>query len=109
MKLIFKFILPFCLATTIVRTVYSREVILIENRSSKTDGELLRKILVKKFNLPIELIVLRNIGTDCELHTESIIHLCLDKNGNLEIRKFNKYIVENSLGVFFNQEEGIIL
>ena len=83
----------------------SREVILIENIGPEEIGKLLEKILIKKFNLPRELITLRNKSLVCTVNKEAIIHLCLLANGELEVRKINQYVVKNSLGVFLNQHE----
>ncbi|MFA6237671.1 MAG: hypothetical protein WC635_10125 [Bacteriovorax sp.] len=85
----------------------SREIILIENMASKSEGELLAKILIKKFNLPKELITLRNTNQECENKSDAIIHLCMLPDGELQIRKMNQYVVKNSLGVFLNQNEGV--
>lgn len=84
--------------------VMARDVILIENKANREEGILLKSILVKKFHLPHELIVLKNITTDCEARSEAIIHLCLLQNGELEVKKINQYVVKNSLGVFLNQD-----
>lgn len=85
----------------------ARDIILIENGATLAEGQLLSQILVKKFNLPVELITLRNTNLGCELKSEAIIHLCLRPDGELEIRKMNQYVVRNSLGVFMNQNEGV--
>lgn len=82
---------------------WARDVILIENQASLEEGVLLRSILEKKFHLPSELITLKNINASCEDKTEAIIHLCLLRSGDLQIKKMNQYVVENSLGVFLNQ------
>ncbi len=85
-------------------SVQAREVVLIENQASLEEGILLKSILLKKFHIPRELITLKNINEACEKSTEAIIHLCLLKSGDLQIKKMNQYVVENSLGVFLNQD-----
>lgn len=82
---------------------YARDIILIENLATNAEGELLQNILVKKFKLPAELITLKNTNAQCELRSDAIIHLCLLRSGELEVRKMNQYVVKNSLGVFLNQ------
>lgn len=102
MKLIFKNLIILYIIF-LAPHLFSREVILIENIASIKEGELLRSILTKKFHLPYELITLKNINNACETKSEALIHLCLEANGELVIKKMNQYIVKNSLGVFLNQ------
>lgn len=98
--------LVFCSLNLMPDQAFSREVILVENLATKAEGELLVGILVKKFNLPRELITLINTDKACEVKSEAIVHLCLEASGELQIRKMNQYVVKNSLGVFLNQESG---
>ena len=104
MKLIFKKGLIFCFLL-VGQESKSREVILIENMGTEEIGKILETILIKKFNLPRELISLRNKSLHCSVNKDAIIHLCLSANGELEVRKINQYVVKNSLGVFLNQHE----
>jgi hypothetical protein len=98
MKLIFSLIFFVSLQS------YARDVILIENEASADEGILLRKILMEKFHFPQELITTRE-KTLCTVKSEAIIHLCLKRDGELEIKKVNQYVVKNSLGVFLNGSE----
>ena len=100
-------LLVFCSLNFIPNQVFSREVILIENQATSAEGEMLVRILVKKFNLPRELITLSNSNKPCEIKSEAIIHLCLEISGELQIRKINQYVVKNSLSVFLNQVPGV--
>jgi hypothetical protein len=84
----------------------AREVILIENQASSSEGELLVNILVNKFKLPRELITLKNTTFPCQKQSDAIIQLCLETNGELIVKKINQFIVKNSLGVFLDQIEG---
>lgn len=84
---------------------FARDIILIENQASLEEGQLLKKILNKNFRLPLELITIKNINQDCENKTDAIVHLCLLKNGELEIKKINHYVVKNSLSVFADDGE----
>ncbi len=86
-------------------SLWARDVILIENRSSIDEGILVKTILTKKFHLPDELISLRQINEGCEKKSEALIHLCIDQFGELHISKMNYYVVNNSLGIFINQNE----
>lgn len=85
--------------------LFAREIVLIENQASLNEGQLLKSILIKRFHIPKELITLKNSSLPCENKTEAIIHLCLESNGELLIKKINRYVVQNSLGVFFNQAD----
>ncbi|MDO9183836.1 MAG: hypothetical protein Q7U04_15585 [Bacteriovorax sp.] len=104
MKLIFKNFL-LCCSILSCSQLSARDVVLIENLATTAEGELLKSILTKKFHLPKELITLKNTHTVCELKSEAIIHLCLEANGELIVKKMNQYVVKNSLGVFLNQSE----
>ena len=104
MKSIFKSVLC-CYLLLICPRLFSREIILIENQATTSEGELLKSILTKKFHLPSELITLKNTDQTCEQKSEAIIHLCLTVNGELMVKKMNQYVVKNSLGVFLNQTQ----
>lgn len=104
MKSIFKSLI-YCYLILICPRLFAREVVLIENLATASEGELLKSILIKKFHLPRELITLKNTNQACETRSEAIIHLCLEANGELLVKKMNQFIVRNSLGVFLNQTD----
>ena len=106
MKSIYRIFTIICFLVLITPHAMSREVILIENLATLAEGELLADILVKKFKLPRELITIKNTNLPCEARSEAIIHLCLEANGELQVKRMNQYVVKNSLGVFLNQTEG---
>lgn len=106
MKLIFKTIfLVMITLQCISSTVLCRDIVLIENRGPMETGVLLKTILMDKYHFPANIITLRATGQDCQKKSDSIIHLCIDKNGELEIKKINEFIVQNSLSVFLNQSD----
>ncbi len=108
MKLTFKKSLLFALFFILFSVqLEAREIVLIENLATLSEGEVLKKILITKFHLPKELITLKHTNTACEARSEAVIHLCLQSDGELVIKKMNQYIVKNSLGVFLNQEESV--
>lgn len=81
----------------------ARDVILLENMASAKEGEMVMEILLKKFNLPRRLITYKTKAA-CSKPNESIMQLCLKPNGELEIVKMNKFVVEETLGVFLETE-----
>jgi hypothetical protein len=103
MKSIFNSIFLFSLIHPTVG--YSREIVLIENLSSFEEGEVVKKILVQKYKIPKELITLKQNETTCSKNTDSIIHLCIEENGELHVARMNKYVVKNTLGVFMRNSE----
>lgn len=103
MKLIYKSFM-LCFLLLLSPRLWSRDIVLIENQATSSEGELLKKILTKKYHIPRELITLRNTTSACEKKSEAIIHLCLGANGELQVEKMNQFVVKNSLGVFLNQE-----
>jgi hypothetical protein len=105
MKLIFKNLIS-CYLILISPNLFAREIVLIENLATVSEGELLKSILIKKFHIPTELITLKNTNLPCELRSDAIIQLCLREDGELLIKKMNQFVVKNSLGVFLNQTEG---
>lgn len=102
-----KSIFNLCLAGIILMALNQaqcREIILLENMASLSEGQMLRKILETKFQLPRSLITLKNIKTECEEKSEAVIHLCLKADGELKVIKMNQFVVKNSFGIFMNQE-----
>lgn len=104
MKSIFNFV-TICLLSTVSLQAHARDIVLIENLASLSEGELLKSILIKKFHIPRELITLRNSHLPCDLKSDAIVHLCLETDGELVVKKMNHYVVRNSLGVFLNHKE----
>lgn len=88
----------------ITSSLYARDVILIENKASPEEGKLLIKILQEKFNIPGQLITYKNIHNPCTQNSDAIMHLCLLENGEMEIIKMNRSVVENTLGAFGETE-----
>lgn len=88
---------------SIASSSIARDVILLENLATEKEGELVMQILQKKFNLPRQLITYKN-RKSCTQSSEAIMHLCLKTNGELEIVRMNKYVVEETLSVFLEPE-----
>jgi hypothetical protein len=84
--------------------LYARDIILVENLGPPAGGELLLKILQEKFNIPRKLIHYK-MKQSCEKNSEAIMQLCLKADGEMEIMKMNKYVVEQTLGAFNDLEE----
>lgn len=99
MKYHFNFFLITTLLT--ISTVsYSRDVILVENLASSEEGQLLLKIIKEKFNIPKKLITYREIKSECVKNSDAIMHLCLLANGELDIVKKDKFVVEETFRIF---------
>lgn len=108
MKLIFKGQLIFLLFL-ILENAIARDLILIENLAELEAGKNLTRIIQEKFNIPRRLITQKNLNQDCSKKSEAILHLCLKKNGDLEIVSMNKSAIESMLGVFLeDRSEGNI-
>jgi hypothetical protein len=100
MKLIFSFLVLF-----IVSSAWCRDIILIEHIENQETAKLVKKILITKFQIPEKLIQTTGIKNQCSIQTEAILHLCILKDGELEIKKMNKYILSRSFNIFINQSE----
>lgn len=79
---------------------FARDIILVENEASLSEGQMLLQIMEKKFNVPKTLVTYQPIKT-CSRPTDAIMHLCLKADGNLEILKVNRFVMKNSFGAFF--------
>lgn len=82
-----------------------REVILIENRATRSELDLAVKVLQEKFNIPKKLITTRTIVHQCSINSDAIMHLCLEEGADLKIVKMDKFVVENTLRVFLEMGE----
>ena len=89
-----------CILLLTSLTCHSRDIILVENLASAEEGQMLLKIIEEKFKIPRKLITYRNVSKECKKTSEAIMQLCMQANGELNIVKINKYVVENSLRVF---------
>lgn len=88
-----------------IESAQGRDVILVENLANKESGELLLKVLEEKFNIPKQLITYKSEVTECMQKTEAILQLCMRADGELDIVKIDRFIVQNSLSVFFEKGE----
>jgi len=79
---------------------YSRDVILIENLASVEEGQTLLRILQQKFNIPRKLITYRNSNRGCMKNSDAIMQLCLRANGEMDIVKINKFVIEETFRIF---------
>ncbi len=96
MKCLYKFIL----LTSLTSSLYARDIILVENKATAEEGKLLLKILQEKFNVPRKLISYKVPESECAKKSDAIMHLCLKENGELEIVKMNKLVMDRAFGVF---------
>ena len=104
MKSHFKSIL-FMILILNLRIAYSRDVILIENLAGHEDGQILLKIIQQKFNIPKKLITYRRIKTECRKNSDAIMHLCLRADGEMDIMKINKFVIEETFRIFTEAEK----
>ena len=104
MKSAFK-TLSLCLACFFINTTHARDIILVENLATPSEGQALLKIIQEKFKIPRKLITFRNIKRECVRESEAIMQLCLKMNGELDVVKVNRFAVDNSLRVFLETEE----
>lgn len=81
-------------------TSYSRDVILIENLATPEEGQTLLRIIQQKFYIPRKLITYRNISKECMRSSDAIMQLCLKANGEMDIVKINKVVVEETFRIF---------
>ena len=79
---------------------HSRNIILIENLASIDEGQMLLRIVQHKFNIPKKLVTYRNIKKECMKNSDAIMHLCLKANGEMDIVKINKFVIEETFRIF---------
>ncbi len=100
-----KWFYKFSMLAILTSHSYARDIILVENQASAEEGKLLMKILQEKFNIPIKLITYKQPENGCAYKSDAIMHLCMKKDGELEIVKLNRQVVERAFGVFRETEE----
>lgn len=100
-----KWLYKFSMLTILTSATYARDIILVENQASVEEGKLLMKILQEKFNIPTKLITYKQPENGCANKSDAIMHLCMKKDGELEIVKLNRPVIERAFGVFRETEE----
>lgn len=105
MKLISSALSVFSIFILCSASAFGRDVILIENKGTIEDAQIVIKILQEKFNIPRKLITLKNITSECSKASDAIMQLCVKADGEMDIVKVNKFVVENTLRVFLEKEE----
>jgi hypothetical protein len=102
MKLIFKALL---LSVIFTQKTYAREIIVIEHIQNDVTAKMVKNILIKKFQLPERLIRINSRLNTCSIQSDAILHLCVQKSGEMEIIKINTYVLKSAFNVFLNQQE----
>ena len=102
MKLIFSILFSFYLFTG--RSL-GRDIVVIEHIQNSETAKIVKNILINKFQLPEILIQTSSQNDACTVHSDAILHLCILKNGELEIKKINNYILKSAFNIFFDQNE----
>jgi hypothetical protein len=100
MKLIFSALITYLL---ISQNLSAREIILIEHLDNSEVAKIVKNILIKKFQMPDQLIQVSAQDSVCSEHTEAILQLCVLKNGELEIKKINKYVLKTAFNIFLEK------
>jgi len=99
MKSLFSFTIFFLFA--VPSNLYAaREIVLIEYSGDKKSIEIVRKVLREQFDFPESFITHRKIKGACTLNNQTIIHLCVQKNDEVQIVFTNEYVLKNMLGEF---------
>lgn len=106
MKYLFKTLLICSLSCLFfINASLGREIILIENQATHEEGKLLVRILEEKFNIPRKLISYKRISGTCRKTSEAIMQLCLKSNGEMDVMKVDRFVIENSMGIFLEMGE----
>ena len=87
MKLIINTILAF--SSMVSLQAKARDIVLIENLSDATQGQVLISILTKKYHLPQAFLTYKE-RQECSQSSEAVLQICILKNGELEVVKEKK-------------------
>lgn len=103
MKLTFNIVLFAVLAFS--QAARAREIIVIEHIQNNETASMVKNILIKKFQLPASLIKIYGLTNNCSEKSDAIVQLCVLKNGELEIKKINRYVLKSAFNIFLDQKE----
>lgn len=84
--------------------LYAREIILIENLTDPIHGKTLISILNQKYQLPQKLITYNLQKDQCTKGSDAILHLCIKRNGDIDVLKYEQKVLEKMLSVFLESE-----
>lgn len=85
--------------------VYAREIILIDNLAEAIHGKTLISILNQRYQLPQKLITYNLHKDQCTKGSDAILHLCIKRNGDIDVLKYEQKVLEKMLSVFLESEE----
>ncbi len=97
MKLITSLLIFLKLSTPNI--TFARDIILIENLGDKIQAKVLIGILSKKYQWPQGFIAYRE-KAQCSKAKDALLQICLLKNGEIEVVKENKELLERLNQVF---------
>lgn len=103
MKLVFNIFFITLLAFS--HAVSAREIIIIEHIDNKETALMVKNILLRKFQLPETLIKVYAQANNCSEKSDAILQLCVLRNGELEIKKINRFVLKSSFNIFLDQKE----
>ncbi|NOT79839.1 MAG: hypothetical protein HOP07_12665 [Bacteriovoracaceae bacterium] len=84
--------------------LYAREIILIDNLADPVHGKTLISILNRKYQLPQKLITYNLHKDQCTKGSDAILHLCIKRNGDIDVLKYEQKVLEKMLSVFLESE-----
>lgn len=102
MKLIFK-ILVFLLFMS--GMAHARDIIIIDHIHNLAVAKTVHALLINKFNMPKAFIRINESETQCQRSKESIMHLCVKENGDLDVINLNNYLLKSSFNIFLEKKE----
>ncbi len=99
MKLFFKIILLLSLITS----SYSKQIILITYNKDLKRTAMVEKLLLSKFNMPKKIIAKHWKKNPCRVIDETILHICIQNNGEINFPKIQTQEILNALSIFYKE------
>jgi hypothetical protein len=79
---------------------FARDVIIVTYNGQLDTALLIQKILIEKIHIPTRLVRLEQTSSPCEIMNDPLVQICVNENGDMDIRKKTNNPLGQTFGVF---------
>lgn len=82
--------------------LFASSPILITHDDRYKKAELINEIMTEKIGIPQNLIEVSNTALPCIIRDEAVVHLCIDEDGDVKLRNYDRKTVTEAFSVFLD-------
>lgn len=80
--------------------IFASQMIVVSFKNQRKSAELIKKMLVREYNLPGQVIKLDWRENPCQIQSSPLLHICVDQTGDMHIQQFKRSQFNQSFELF---------